>query len=88
MIDMTELKELFDEVGYGSLFDKFQVQFYVTNLIDSSEKAEVLRKFLQCYNFDPEESFFFDEFAFHFRIFHNLYLKNMLDESSRFDFFL
>lgn len=71
----SESKELFEEAGLLFLFEKFQYQFYMTDLLGKI-KPEILESFLNCYEFQQNEPLFFDEFAFHFRIFQNISIKN------------
>ncbi|MFJ5623772.1 hypothetical protein ACIQD3_13805 [Peribacillus loiseleuriae] len=71
----NETKDLFEDAGLLFLYEKFQYQLYVTNLLGKT-KPEILEKFLECYEFQQNEPLFFDEFAFHFRIFQNISIKN------------
>ncbi|MBA9027652.1 MULTISPECIES: hypothetical protein [Bacillaceae] len=74
-MNVYETKEFFEEAGLLFLFEKFQYQFYVTNLLGKSN-PEILQSFLNCYEFKENEPIFFDEFAFHFRIFQNISVNN------------
>ncbi|RFU65372.1 hypothetical protein [Peribacillus glennii] len=77
-MDAGVVKDIFENSGYEFLYEKFNYQFYISGLFDKIENSRILESFLDHYSFDENERNLFDDFAFHFRIFHNLYEKNSL----------
>ncbi|MEK3797339.1 hypothetical protein MHI18_03605 [Peribacillus sp. FSL H8-0477] len=77
-MESREIENVFEAAGYDFLYRNFHYQVYVSGLFEKIDNPALLEKFLECYGFEPEQSLIFDEFAFHFRIFENLYHKNNL----------
>ncbi|MDQ0217828.1 hypothetical protein ELQ35_13685 [Peribacillus cavernae] len=83
-MDSKVIKDIFETSGYEFLYEKFKYQFYVSGLFDTVKNGTVIECFLDKYNFEKENRILFDDFVFHFKIFHNLYVKNKLIRNSFF----
>ncbi|CAH0347170.1 hypothetical protein [Bacillus sp. CECT 9360] len=77
-MDSKAVENVFEANGYDFLYKKFTYQFYVSGLFDQIEDSRIIDCFLENYHFEENDHTLFDDFVFHFRIFHNLHVKNSL----------
>jgi hypothetical protein len=75
-MELEKVEEIFEWNGAHTIYDKFKYQLNISCLFDHLEDPVVIEQFLHWYSFD-ETNCLYDDFVFHFNIFHNMYNKNI-----------
>ncbi|MFJ7637991.1 hypothetical protein [Peribacillus sp. NPDC097225] len=68
-MELNLVKQIFEDTGFHSLYDKFSYQIYVTGLFDLVDQQSIIEEFLDSYDFNENHTLLFDDFSYFFRSF-------------------
>ncbi|MBT2757053.1 hypothetical protein J7E71_13985 [Mesobacillus foraminis] len=73
-----KLEDLLEQAGWSTVYEKHQYKIWITGIMDHQDE-DLMHAFLDSYSPEDSEKICFDELAFHYQIFKNIYEKNSLN---------